>query len=87
MNRPVQSHAAGKPRHRIASLESLECRVLLASVPISNPGFENPTLADGAWQATIPNWTLSLASDSTAGPWNPTASHFSPQAPEGSNVV
>jgi hypothetical protein len=68
-------------------MECLEMRILFTSIPISNPGFENPTLADGAWQATIPNWTLTLASDSTAGPWNPTASHFSPQASEGSNVV
>lgn len=58
------------------------------SIAITNPGFEAQALADGAWiDSTITGWSITgTSSEITAGPWDPTTSHYS-AIPEGENVA
>jgi hypothetical protein len=70
----------------------------LTAVPIGNPGFEVPELADGGWTSTPPAWTegyydvtdpgVWVVGDSEAGVYNPTAADgYGGVAPEGDNVM
>ena len=55
-------------------------------LPLSNPGFEAYVLDDGDYltsPSALPGWGVS----DKAGAWNPTASNFSGEAPEGNNVA
>ena len=66
-------------------------------ITITNPGFENPALADGVWQDTIPGWaqgkynvlapTVWVVGDSGAGVYDvSTAEYAGGAAPEGENM-
>ena len=56
-----------------------------AVIPVANPGFEDPVLADGTITNFFVNdWTLSATG--VAGTWNPTTSEYPSEAPEGDNV-
>lgn len=53
-------------------------------VTVTNAGFETDALADGAFTSgTLSGWTLAGA----AGAFNPTTTHFTAEAPEGSNTA
>jgi hypothetical protein len=54
-----------------------------ASVVVLNAGFENPALADGAFQRGIPNWTISGFGP---GEYNPDITQYPAGASEGQNV-
>ncbi|QTN33652.1 hypothetical protein HZ994_15485 [Akkermansiaceae bacterium] len=57
-----------------------------AAVPINieNPGFENPAVADTQIDGPPASWTVIGGVD--AGVWNPSATDYTGEAPEGSNV-
>ncbi|MCC7349269.1 MAG: hypothetical protein IT446_01750, partial [Phycisphaerales bacterium] len=66
----------------------LDAAPVAHSVVIPNFGFENPVLSDNNYTTnSVPGWTITPGSGSDGGVWNATASHFSPQAPEGSNIA
>ena len=44
------------------------------SIPIANPSFEEPALADGGYNFVIPNWTIT---GGVAGVWNPSVAQSS----------
>ncbi len=56
-------------------------------LPIDNPGFEYPVVADDDYTYTMDDegWGY-FANNGNLGPWNPTASDYSGEAPEGQNV-
>ena len=55
-------------------------------IPITNAGFENPALADGAYtDNVIPGW--SIVAGGNIGAWNVQTADFPAQAPEGLNVA
>jgi hypothetical protein len=65
-----------------------------ASIAITNPGFEDPVLADGDFEwslypfsgTSVGGWTTAGGVGSAAGIINPTTDFFSGEAPEGDNV-
>jgi hypothetical protein len=64
-----------------------------ASITITNPGFEQPTLADGDFEwglypfgTSVGGWLTAGNVGSAAGIINPTTDYFSGEAPEGNNV-
>jgi len=72
--------------------------LVLTSISIVNPGFENPVLADGTATSTPPAWTdgyydvtaptVWVVGDAEAGAYNPVAgADYNGVAPEGKNVM
>lgn len=55
------------------------------SIPIVNPGFEEPVQADGQFTANATGWT-NVGGALDAGVFNPTTSDFTGEAPTGQNV-
>lgn len=53
------------------------------AIALTNAGFESPVLADNGYVFGVPSWTTF----GTAGVYNPAASAFPAEAPEGSNVA
>jgi len=58
-----------------------------AQIPIVNPGFEDPVLAEDGWTwVDVPGWTQ--VGPESMGVWNVTTADFDPVvAPEGENVA
>jgi hypothetical protein len=56
-------------------------------IPIDNPGFEDPVLAEGEWNYSMDNqgWGY-FDNDGYIGSWNVTTAEFPGEAPEGENV-
>jgi len=56
-------------------------------IPINNPGFEDPALADGEWGWSMDNqgWGY-IDNDGYIGSWNLTTADYPGEAPEGQNV-
>jgi len=56
-------------------------------IPIDNPGFEDPVLAEDDWSYSMDNqgWGY-FANDGYQGSWNVSAAEFPAEAPEGQNV-
>jgi hypothetical protein len=56
-------------------------------IPIDNPGFENPVLADDDWSYSMDDqgWGY-FNNDGYQGSWNITTADFPGEAPEGENV-
>jgi len=56
-------------------------------LPIDNPGFEDPVLADGDWSWSMDNqgWGC-FDNDGYQGSWNVTTADYPGEAPEGQNV-
>lgn len=47
-------------------------------IPLTNPSFESPALADGVWSTSIPGWAITGGTgDAGAGVWNPSVSQSS----------
>src|SRR6478672_954084 len=82
---PIFTKVHGRAHVTLSALLALQV-VSLASqpIPLTNPGFENPALSDGALQTGIPNWTIVGSGD--IGVLNPAAGDFPGEAPEGSNI-
>ena len=90
---PVTVACAAASLTLILSIESWA-----AAVPIANPGFESPVLADngfvgsdliGGGSLGIPGWSLFNPSSLTyadLGVWNVSSVAYPAEAPEGSNV-
>lgn len=55
------------------------------SIPVENPGFESPALADGLSQGNVPGWSA-LGTPQSLTAWNPLASEFTNGVPQGYNV-
>jgi VCBS repeat-containing protein len=56
-------------------------------IPVVNPSFEEPTLADGTWNESIPGWVLYR--DAWGGVWDPTVPtiHYPNQGWDGDQVA
>jgi hypothetical protein len=57
------------------------------SLPVDNPGFEDPVLTDGDWSWSMDDqgWGY-FGNDGYQGSWNVTTADFPGEAPEGENV-
>lgn len=55
------------------------------SVTLSNPGFENPTLANGESTSAVEGWSP-VGDVTLAAAWHPSADFYASGAPEGQNV-
>ena len=58
-----------------------------APVAISNPGFEAPAMADGAFVFSAPGWSTFGGVGAGVGTYNPTTLQYAAEAPEGENVA
>ena len=56
-----------------------------ATITVTNPGFETPTLSDDGSVWGVSGWPSSATN--VAKTWNPTTSWFPSEAPEGQNVA
>jgi hypothetical protein len=56
-----------------------------ATITVTNPGFETPTLSDDGSVWGVSGWPSSAPN--VAKTWNPTASWFPSEAPEGQNIA
>ncbi|UCG47626.1 MAG: PEP-CTERM sorting domain-containing protein [Phycisphaerales bacterium] len=70
-----------------AILLALSASAGAAPVPIDNPGFEDPVLADGDWSWSMDDqgWGY-FGNDGYQGSWNVTTAEFPGEAAEGQNV-
>jgi hypothetical protein len=59
--------------------------VWAATIAVTNPGFETPTLSDDGSVWGVSGWPSSATN--VAKTWNPTTSWFPSEAPEGQNVA
>ncbi len=54
-------------------------------ITLVNPGFESPILADGSSTDSLPGW-LPIGNVVLAAAWNPNATFYAAEAPEGQNI-
>ncbi len=71
----------------ILALAIGQVQAVTVTVPIDNPGFEDPVLADGAYEYSLDNqgWGY-FDNDGAQGSWNLGPSDYGGNAPEGQNV-
>jgi len=69
------------------ALFALSATAGAAAIPVDNPGFEDPVLADGDWDYSMDNqgWGY-FDNDGYQGSWNVTTADYPGEAPEGKNV-
>jgi hypothetical protein len=66
---------------------ALSMAVSANSIPVTNPGFELPTLVPDGWVSYIPGWTTGSGIPDSVGVFYPTAAQYPGSIPEGNNVA
>ena len=61
----------------------INSQVLASSITVSNSGFEDQKIGNGAFASPVTGWS----GTSGIGAFNPTTGHFPDEAPEGDNIA